>query len=66
MVAPAGGGAAVTVSVVSRAAAADRGGNPYQQRHADTDRYRGGDAADREAAPAESGAAERRIATGSR
>ena len=50
MFAPVGGGAAVTVSVWSRRAAADRGGHHDQQRHAHTDRYRGGGTAEREAA----------------
>ena len=50
----------------SRRAAADRGGHHYQQRHAHTDRDRGGGTAERETAPGQTGARERRIATGSR
>ena len=50
----------------SRRAAADRDGHRYQQRHAHADRYRGGGAAERETAAAETGARERRIAGGSR
>ena len=53
---PAGRGAAVTVSAAAAGPRPTGVGTTYQQRHAHTDRYRGGDTAERETARWQTGA----------